>query len=47
MATFHKKLIDKYQICFPEKRIKRYSRDKPFINPTLKTLIETLTKLKH
>ena len=44
-ATFHKKLIDKYQICFPEKRFKRCSSDKPFIKQTIKTLIRTKLKL--
>ena len=44
-ATFHKKLIDEYQIFFPEKRFKRYLSDKPFINQTIKTLIRTKLKL--
>ena len=45
MALFHKKLIDKYQICFPEKKFKNCSSDKPFINQTIKTLIRTKLKL--
>ena len=44
-AKFHKKLIGKYQICFPEKRFKRCSIDKPFMNQTIKTLIRTKLKL--
>jgi len=43
MAMFHKKLIDKYQICFPEKRSKRC--DRAFINHTIKTPIRTTLKL--
>ena len=44
-AAFHKKLIDKYQICFPHKRFKRCSSDKPFINQIIKIITRTKLKL--
>ena len=45
MATFHEKPIDKYQVFFPEKRLKRCSGDKSLINQTIITLITTKLKL--
>ena len=48
MATFHKKLIDRFQICFPEKNgFQRCSSGKPYISQTIKALISTKLKLSR
>ena len=35
MATFYNKVINNYQMWFPENIFKRCSSDKPFINQTI------------